>query len=37
MTPWGEIAWQLGREPAFATVADHDEKQIAPVAVCRLP
>lgn len=30
MTPWGEIAWQLGGERAFATVAYHDEKQIAP-------
>jgi hypothetical protein len=30
MTPWGEIAWQLGGERAFAAVADHDEKQVAP-------
>ena len=29
-TPWGEIAWQLGREKALATVAEHDAKGIAP-------
>ncbi|HEX6984157.1 MAG TPA: DUF499 domain-containing protein, partial [Planctomycetaceae bacterium] len=29
-TPWGEIAWQLGGEKAFAAVADHDAKGIAP-------
>lgn len=29
-TPWGEIAWQLGREHTFAAVAQHDEQGIAP-------
>jgi predicted AAA+ superfamily ATPase len=29
-TPWGEIAWQLGKEKSFAVVAEHDEKGIAP-------
>lgn len=29
-TPWGEIAWQLGKEKLFAVVAEHDEKQVAP-------
>lgn len=29
-TPWGEIAWQLGREEAFAIVAHHDAEGIAP-------
>jgi len=29
-TPWGEIAWQLGREKAFAVVAEHDKKGEAP-------
>jgi len=29
-TPWGEIAWQLGREKAFAAVARHDEEGVAP-------
>lgn len=29
-TPWGEIAWQLGREKAFAAVAKHDADGIAP-------
>ena len=29
-TPWGEVAWQLGREKAFAVVAEHDAKGIAP-------
>jgi len=29
-TPWGEVAWQLGREKAFAAVAEHDAKGIAP-------
>src|SRR6266487_4141416 len=29
-TPWGEIAWQLGREKAFASVAEHDKKGEAP-------
>src|SRR3954470_12609592 len=29
-TPWGEIAWQLGGEKAFAAVAKHDEQGIAP-------
>lgn len=29
-TPWGEIAWQLGKEKAFAVVARHDEDGAAP-------
>ncbi len=29
-TPWGEIAWQLGREGSFAAVATHDRDGIAP-------
>jgi hypothetical protein len=29
-TPWGEIAWQLGRESGFAVVAEHDKKGEAP-------
>jgi hypothetical protein len=29
-TPWGEIAWQLGGEKAFAVVAEHDKKGEAP-------
>jgi hypothetical protein len=29
-TPWGEIAWQLGRETAFAVVAEHDARGVAP-------
>ena len=29
-TPWGEIAWQLGGEKAFAIVAEHDKKGEAP-------
>jgi Protein of unknown function (DUF499) len=29
-TPWGEIAWQLGGEKAFAVVASHDEEGAAP-------
>ena len=29
-TPWGEIAWQLGGEKAFAAVARHDDQGIAP-------
>ena len=29
-TPWGEIAWQLGGEEAFAAVAEHDAQGIAP-------
>src|SRR6266446_9626197 len=29
-TPWGEIAWQLGKEKAFAAVAEHDARGIAP-------
>lgn len=29
-TPWGEVAWQLGREKALAVVAEHDAKGIAP-------
>ncbi|MSR55922.1 MAG: ATP-binding protein [Gemmataceae bacterium] len=30
MTPWGEIAWQLGGEPLFAKVAKHDAQGVAP-------
>lgn len=30
MTPWGEIAWQLGGKKAFDLVKEHDEKRIAP-------
>lgn len=29
-TPWGEIAWQLGRAEAFSAVAEHDARGIAP-------
>ena len=29
-TPWGEIAFQLGGEAAFAVVAEHDKKGEAP-------
>jgi len=29
-TPWGEIAFQLGGATGFATVAEHDEKRVAP-------
>src|SRR6185369_16865399 len=29
-TPWGEIAWQLGREKSLAAVAKHDSEGIAP-------
>ncbi len=29
-TPWGEIAYQLGGTDAFAVVADHDERGVAP-------
>jgi predicted AAA+ superfamily ATPase len=30
MTPWGEIAWQLGKEEAFSVVREHDQQKIAP-------
>ena len=30
MTPWGEIAFQLGGAAAFDLVKEHDEKKIAP-------
>lgn len=30
MTPWGEVAFQLGGEAAFHLVKEHDEKRIAP-------
>ncbi len=30
MTPWGDIAWQLGGEKAFRIVAKHDETKVAP-------
>jgi len=29
-TLWGEIAWQLGGEPCFKVVAEHEAKGIAP-------
>src|SRR5204862_4772422 len=29
-TPWGEIAYQLGGEEAFAIVAEHERQMIAP-------
>jgi hypothetical protein len=29
-TPWGEIAWQLGGEKAFAIVAEHEKTKTAP-------
>lgn len=30
LTPWGEIAWQLGGEKSFKLVSDHDAKGVAP-------
>lgn len=30
VTPWGEIAWQLGGEQGFQLVKEHDEQRIAP-------
>ncbi len=30
LTPWGEIAFQLGGETAFALLAEHDRSRIAP-------
>ncbi len=30
LTPWGEIAWQLGGQAGFALVKEHDAKRIAP-------
>lgn len=29
-TPWGEMAWQLGGNDAFALVAQHDEQGVSP-------
>jgi hypothetical protein len=29
-TPWGEIAWQLGGQESFATVAEHERTLTAP-------
>lgn len=29
-TPWGEIAWQLGGEAAFAAVAEHEAQYVEP-------
>jgi Protein of unknown function (DUF499) len=29
-TPWGEIAWQLGGQTAFAVVAEHEAQMTAP-------
>ena len=29
-TPRGDIAWQLGQERTFATVAEHDARTVAP-------
>jgi hypothetical protein len=30
MTPWGEIAWQLGGPVSFQKVAEHDAQRVAP-------
>jgi Protein of unknown function (DUF499) len=30
LTPWGEIAWQLGGAAGFAIVKEHDAQKIAP-------
>lgn len=30
LTPWGEIAFQLGGESGFALIADHDRRRLAP-------
>lgn len=30
LTPWGEVAYQLGGEEAFEAVREHDEKGVAP-------
>lgn len=30
MTPWGEIAFQLGGAAAFAALAEHDQRGVAP-------
>lgn len=30
LTPWGEIAWQLGGAASFELVKEHDAKKIAP-------
>jgi len=30
MTPWGDIAWQLGGAPAFEVVTDHDKRGSRP-------
>lgn len=32
LTPWGELAWQIGGEEGFRVVAEHDAKLIAPSA-----
>ncbi|MGC9455725.1 MAG: ATP-binding protein [Phycisphaerae bacterium] len=29
-TPWGEIAWQLGKQDSFSVIARHDEEFTAP-------
>ena len=29
-TTWGELAWQLGNEPAYNLIAEHDKSGIAP-------
>ena len=29
-TPWGEIAWQLGKQESFAVVAEHERTLTAP-------
>ena len=29
-TPWGDIAWQLGKDKSFAAVAEHDRRGVAP-------
>lgn len=30
MTPWGDIAWQLGGYEAYKIVEEHDKKRVAP-------
>lgn len=30
MTPWGEVAWQIGGEEAFRAVEKHDRERVAP-------
>jgi len=30
LTPWGEIAWQIGGEKGYEIIKEHDEKRTAP-------